>query len=155
MKLKKEDAKTCLKSNWLTVATFTGVILGLVIGIVIKQSDPEKWNHPDCSKREAMYVGFIGRLFLSALKSIIIPLIVPSLIIAVGTLDLSLSGKIGGRAIAYYMTTTLVSRKISKFMTLHGLIFLGAFLFFFMQISSTPKEGREGIRVISLPGWIS
>jgi len=70
MNLKKEDAKTCLKSNWLTVATFTGVILGLVIGIVIKQSDPEKWNHPDCSKREAMYVGFIGRLFLSALKSI-------------------------------------------------------------------------------------
>ena len=115
MKLKKEDAKTCLKSNWLTVATFTGVILGLVIGIVIKQSDPEKWNHPDCSKREAMYIGFIGRLFLSALKSIIIPLIVPSLIIAVGTLDLSLSGKIGGRAIAYYMTTTLVSRKILQF----------------------------------------
>ena len=110
MKLKKEDAKACLKSNWLTVATFTGVILGLVIGIVIKQSDPEKWNKPDCSKREAMYVGFIGRLFLNALKSIIIPLIVPSLIIAVGTLDLSLSGKIGGRAIAYYMSTTLVSR---------------------------------------------
>ena len=36
--------------------------------------------------REAMYVAFIGKLFLQMLKCIIIPLIIPSLISAVGSL---------------------------------------------------------------------
>jgi Na+/H+-dicarboxylate symporter len=56
-----------------------------------------------------MYVKFIGNLFLQMLKGIIIPLVIPSLIVAVGSLDLSLSGKIGGRAIAYYMITTVLA----------------------------------------------
>ena len=56
-----------------------------------------------------MYVKFIGNLFLQMLKGIIIPLVIPSLIVAVGSLDLSLSGKIGGRAIAYYMITTVMA----------------------------------------------
>ena len=43
------------------------------------------------------------------LKGIIIPLVIPSLIVAVGSLDLSLSGKIGGRAVAYYMITTVLA----------------------------------------------
>ena len=103
MKVKKEDVKTCLKANWLTIATFAGVVIGLVVGVIVKT------YAPNMSERETMYVGFIGMLFLNALKSIIIPLIVPSLIIAVGTLDLSMSGKIGGRAVIYYMATTLVS----------------------------------------------
>ena len=36
------------------------------------------------SQRQAMYVEFIGTLFLSMLKGIIIPLVVPSLIAAIG-----------------------------------------------------------------------
>ena len=96
-----------MSTNWLTLATFAGVIAGVVLGVVLRSvssRDDGKW-----SKRDAMYVSFIGDLFLSALKSIIIPLVIPSLIIAVGTLDLKLSGKIGGRAVAYYMSTTIVS----------------------------------------------
>jgi Na+/H+-dicarboxylate symporter len=34
--------------------------------------------------REAMYVGYIGQLFLNMLKCIIIPLVIPSLIAAIG-----------------------------------------------------------------------
>jgi Na+/H+-dicarboxylate symporter len=54
-----------------------------------------------------MYVSYIGDLFLRMLKSLILPLIVASLISAIGSLDLSLSGRIGGRAVTYYMTTTV------------------------------------------------
>ena len=93
-----------LRTNALTIATFLGVIAGLILGVILRSSKEEAW-----SKREAMYVSFVGNLFLSALKSIIIPLVIPSLIIAIGTLDISLSGKIGGRAVAYYMSTTLVN----------------------------------------------
>ena len=38
-----------------------------------------------------------GELFLRMLKALILPLVVPSLITAVGSLDLSLSGKVGHR----------------------------------------------------------
>ncbi|ROT69070.1 hypothetical protein C7M84_012773 [Penaeus vannamei] len=65
-------------------------------------SRSERW-----SKREVMYVGYLGELFLRALKALIIPLIVSSLVSAIGSLDLSLSKKIGLRAIAYYITTTV------------------------------------------------
>ena len=43
------------------------------------------------------------------LKALILPLIVPSLITAVGSLDLSMSSKVGGRAVAYYLLTTFVA----------------------------------------------
>ena len=42
-----------------------------------------------------MYVSYVGKLFLQMLKALILPLIVPSLIAAVGSLDMSLSGKVG------------------------------------------------------------
>ena len=100
-----EGTVSCLKTNLLTIATFAGVVVGVVLGVILRSSREEDW-----SKRDAMYVSFVGDLFLSALKSIIIPLVIPSLIIAIGTLDISLSGKIGGRAIGYYMSTTFVSK---------------------------------------------
>lgn len=41
-----------------------------------------------------MYVAYVGNLFLRMLKALILPLIIPSLIAAVGSLDMSLSGKV-------------------------------------------------------------
>ena len=58
------------------------------------------------TKREAMYVKYIGELFLNMLKGIIIPLIIPSLISTIGSMDIGLSGKVGLRAVAYYLSTT-------------------------------------------------
>ena len=45
--------------------------------------------------RETMYISYIGKLFLRMLKALILPLIIPSLVAAVGSLDMSLSGKVG------------------------------------------------------------
>ena len=42
-----------------------------------------------------MYVAYVGKLFLRMLKALILPLIIPSLVAAVGSLDMSLSGKVG------------------------------------------------------------
>ena len=47
----------------------------------------------DWTEREVMYVSYVGEIFLRMLKALILPLIVPSLITAVGSLDLSLSGR--------------------------------------------------------------
>ena len=82
------------------VLCFSGVILG----VSLKNSSDEPW-----SKRDAMYVSYVGKLFLNMLKCVIIPLIIPSLIASIGSMDLSLSGKVGLRAVVYYMATTILA----------------------------------------------
>ena len=93
----------CLRMNALTIATMSGVIGGVVFGLILRQCK-DNWH-----EREVMYVSYIGEIFLRMLKALILPLIVPSLITAVGSLDMSLSGRVGGRAITYYLTTTMVA----------------------------------------------
>ena len=74
MGISKVKAKKSLKENALTLATLGGVISGIVLGLLLRsREDP-------FSAREAMYVQFIGKLFLSMLKMIILPLVIPSLI---------------------------------------------------------------------------
>lgn len=56
-----------------------------------------------------MYVKFIGELFLNMLQGIMIPLIMPSLITTIGSMNIRLSRKLGLRAIAYYLSTTAIA----------------------------------------------
>ncbi|GFQ64780.1 hypothetical protein TNCT_85161 [Trichonephila clavata] len=92
----------CLGGNLITVATFLGVVVGVALGLGLKSA--KTW-----SKREVMYVNFPGELFLNMLKCLILPLIVSSLVSAIGSLDTRLTGKIGFRAVAYYMATTVMA----------------------------------------------
>ena len=98
-----ESLRRFLRTGGLTLATMAGVFGGVIFGLVLRQCK-EAWTD-----REVMYVSYIGEIFLRMLKALILPLIVPSLITAVGSLDMSLSGRVGGRAITYYLTTTLVA----------------------------------------------
>ena len=84
------------------IATLGGVLVGLAIGLILKNSSQEPW-----SLRDAMYVKFIGELFLNMLKGIIIPLIVPALIASIGSLSTKVAGKVGMRAVTYYLITTV------------------------------------------------
>jgi len=93
-----------IADNLLTVATLVGVLAGLGLGLGIKAASTDNWT-----AREANYVGYPGKLFLNMLKCMIIPLIVPSLIAAIGQLDLRTSGKVGSRAVLYYMSTTVLA----------------------------------------------
>lgn len=103
MKVKKIKINPVLRENLLTICTVAGVILGIGLGLLVRYTT-DKWT-----AREVSYIYFIGDIFLRMLKALILPLIVSSLISAVGNLDLSLSGKIGSRAILYYMLTTVMA----------------------------------------------
>jgi len=53
---------------------------------------------------------FVGSLFLNALKMLIVPLIVSSIIVGIAGLGSSDSlGRLGGKTILYYMTTSLIA----------------------------------------------
>lgn len=97
-----------VREHLLTILTMISVVLGIVAGIAVRSV----WLRDDTDKfppRTVMYVRFIGNLFLRILKSLILPLIVSSLIAAVGSLDISLSKRIGTRAIFYYLVTTIMA----------------------------------------------
>lgn len=92
-----------VRSNLLVIATFSGVVLGIIVGSVLRAT-VDKWT-----ERDVMYVNFIGELFLRILKCLILPLIVTSLITGIASLDISLSRKIGARAVVFYLTTTFMA----------------------------------------------
>lgn len=94
--------KSCLRTNMLTLLTVGGVVGGVVLGFALRSMRDDRWP-----ARQISYVNFVGDIFLRMLKSLILPLIVSSLISAIGSLDLSLSGKIGVRAVSYYLATTI------------------------------------------------
>lgn len=97
-----------VKEHLLTILTIGAVILGVVVGVIVRGVGLEG-DHDKFPPRTVMYVNFIGDIFLRILKSLILPLIVSSLISAVGSLDISLSKRIGTRAIAYYLLTTVMA----------------------------------------------
>lgn len=93
-----------LKTQRLTIATFISVVLGVIAGCIIRATSSSQWH-----QRDIMYLNFIGEIFMRMLKCLILPLMASSIMTAIGSLDLSLSKKIGARAVAFYMTTTFLS----------------------------------------------
>ncbi len=91
-------------SNLLTILTVIGVGVGLGLGIGLRSSNGEKWI-----PRNAMYLRLPGDLFLRTLSCLMLPLIVSSLITAIGSLDLRLSKRIGARALVYYLSTSAIA----------------------------------------------
>uniref|UniRef100_H2YDN4 Amino acid transporter n=1 Tax=Ciona savignyi TaxID=51511 RepID=H2YDN4_CIOSA len=95
------DCKDALKKNALLIATIAGVVLGIALGIAMREAH--------LSQLDITYFAFPGDILLRMLKMMILPLIVCSLITGVANLDQKASGKLGGLAVTYYMTTTLIA----------------------------------------------
>uniref|UniRef100_A0A3P9HV93 Amino acid transporter n=1 Tax=Oryzias latipes TaxID=8090 RepID=A0A3P9HV93_ORYLA len=61
------------------------------------------------SHLDKQYFGFPGELLMRMLKMVILPLIISSMITGVAALDSEVSGKIGLRAVTYYLSTTIIA----------------------------------------------
>ena len=92
------------KSNKLTIASFLALAIGVILGTSLRYAKESAW-----SKRQVMYVKYIALLIIQMLKGLTTPIIVPSIIVAVGSLKPNFVGKIGGRALGYYIMTTVVA----------------------------------------------
>ena len=84
-----------------------GVLVGFLFGILV--NDVVQTSTDPTPKEIAMIISFPGEIFLRMLKLIILPLIVSSIIVAVAVLDSKSTGKLGKRALIYYMSTTLLA----------------------------------------------
>jgi len=82
--------------NWLLYFMLAGIFLGGICG----------WWFG----KQMMAVDWIGEIFLNALKMLVIPLIVSSLIVGIAGLgDITKVGKTGLITLVYFMTTTGIS----------------------------------------------
>ncbi|XP_006630080.1 excitatory amino acid transporter 3-like isoform X1 [Lepisosteus oculatus] len=94
--------KMFLKKNWLLLSTVTAVMLGIGLGVLVRE-------YASFSHLDIYYFGFPGEILMRMLKLIILPLIASSVISGVASLDVGLSTKIGLRAITYYLSTTILA----------------------------------------------
>lgn len=82
--------------NLLLIGIVTGVVLGVFCGAVYGE--------------KMLAVAFIGDMFMNALKAVMIPLIMASMIVGVASLgDLRKLGKLGSVTVLYYLTTTTIA----------------------------------------------
>ncbi|KAK3567356.1 hypothetical protein QTP86_019916 [Hemibagrus guttatus] len=96
------DVKGMLKRNWVLIATIVSVLLGIGLGVVVRE-------YAALSHLDKQYFGFPGELLMRMLKLIILPLIISSMITGVAALDSEVSGHIGLRAVIYYFSTTIIA----------------------------------------------
>lgn len=80
----------------LSTQIFVGILLGLIAGLILGHN--------------ASYIKPLGALFIRLLKMIIVPLIFASVVMGVASIgDIRYLGRIGGKTLAYYLTTTGLS----------------------------------------------
>ncbi|XP_058858073.1 excitatory amino acid transporter 2-like isoform X3 [Acipenser ruthenus] len=100
-----------LVKNLLLSLTVFGVILGAVCGCLLRYASP---IHPDI----VMVIAFPGDILMRMLKMLILPLIISSLITGLAGLDAKASGRLGTRAMVYYMSTTIIAAVLGVILVL-------------------------------------
>ncbi|XP_035251903.1 excitatory amino acid transporter 2b isoform X1 [Anguilla anguilla] len=97
--------------NLLLTLTVLGVVLGAVLGMLLRYASPIP---PDV----IMVIAFPGDILMRMLKMLILPLIISSLITGLAGLDAKSSGRLGTRAMVYYMTTTIIAAVLGVILVL-------------------------------------
>ncbi len=94
-----------LRVNLLLLLTVVSVIIGLIIGLSVREVNLE----PNHYRIMVTLLSFPGEIFLRMLKMLILPLIVFSLVAGLGSLEAKVAGSLGVKTIIYYFTTTLLA----------------------------------------------
>ncbi|XP_041633888.1 solute carrier family 1 member 9 [Cheilinus undulatus] len=99
-----KDAGHCSRNthNLLLGLTVLGVVMGVVFGMLLRYMKVKDYS-------VLTMISFPGDILMRMLKMLILPLIISSLITGLAGLDARSSGRMGSRAMVYYMTTTIIA----------------------------------------------
>lgn len=85
-------------TTWIGIAIVAGLVAGLASAAVPGLAAALSWLH------------ILGDVFVAALKMLVVPVILSSLVVGVTSIgDITKVGRMGGRAAAYYLTTTMIA----------------------------------------------
>uniref|UniRef100_UPI00398E9DCF excitatory amino acid transporter 4 isoform X1 n=2 Tax=Pristiophorus japonicus TaxID=55135 RepID=UPI00398E9DCF len=99
--ISRQDVQSFLKKNAFVLLTIFAVVLGIIMGFTLRPYN--------LSYREIKYFAFPGELLMRMLQMLVLPLIVSSLVSGMAALDSKASGKMGFRAVVFYMVTTIIA----------------------------------------------
>ncbi|XP_029939430.1 excitatory amino acid transporter 4 isoform X2 [Salarias fasciatus] len=99
--ISSSSVKGFFKRNLFVLFTVAAVALGVILGFALRPHN--------LSLREIKYFSFPGELLMRMLQMLVLPLIISSLVTGISSLDSKASGKMGVRAVVYYMVTTLIA----------------------------------------------
>lgn len=98
------------KTMSLTTKVLLGMALGMAVGLAINLFG---WNESGSFINEYIVNGVFlvaGKMFVNALKMLVVPLVIFSLVCGVcGIGDIRVLGRVGGKSFALYMLTTAVA----------------------------------------------
>ncbi|CAG0917498.1 unnamed protein product [Notodromas monacha] len=117
----------------LLLLTMCGALLAVLFSVILANT-----TDIDSMPRrfEMIYLlGFPGMLFLRTLQMIVIPLVMASIVHALGNMDIGASGKIGLRTFIYFFVTTLIA-------TIVGIV---------LAVIVNPGKSGKAARRIDLP----
>ncbi|GAA6080383.1 solute carrier family 1 member 9 [Tachysurus ichikawai] len=97
--------------NLLLALTIMGVIGGSVMGLLLRYI-------PELDLDMLTLVSFPGDILMRMLKMLILPLVISSLITGLAGLDARSSGRMGTRAMVYYMSTTVIAAVLGVILVL-------------------------------------
>ncbi len=90
----------------LTMRILLGMMLGVVVGVIFSRFDSTFIDQQIVGGLFTM----VGAMFLNALKMLVVPLVIFSLLCGVmGIGDIRLLGRVGGRAFGLYILTTAIA----------------------------------------------
>lgn len=118
-----------MKNSKFELLTLLGIVLGIILGIFAPTG--------------ASYIKFLGDIFLSLLKVLILPIIVLSLFLAIAQISSVANLKrMGSKTVIYYLTTSAVS-------VITGLILANMFIFNdAIPKEITPTNTKTGVNFI-------
>lgn len=99
-----------VRTNLLLALTIGGVLVGVLVGFLGRLAR--------LSDESIMLVSFPGEILMRLLKMFILPLIISSLVSGMAQLDARSSGRMGSRALLYYITTTILAAIVGIIMVL-------------------------------------
>ncbi|XP_075694946.1 excitatory amino acid transporter 2-like [Rhinoderma darwinii] len=100
-----------LRRHLLLILTIAGVIFGSLFGCLLRLLPPLDGNI-------LILISFPGDILMRMLKMLILPLIISSLISGLAGLDAKSSGRMGTRAMVYYMSTTVLAALLGVILVL-------------------------------------
>ena len=90
-----------LKGQGGTITALLSIVSGVIFGSLLR-------NFCDLRQEEIIWIALPGELFMRMLTCLSMPLVLPKLVTAIGSLDPKSGGKILGKVLLFYATVNIV-----------------------------------------------